>query len=208
MIIVGLTGSIGMGKSTTLAMFGDAGIPVHSADESVHRLYAGDAAKLIEAEFPGVTENGAVNRDKLAKHVFNDPAALKRLESIVHPLVRKDEEIFIKNALKTGAPFAVIDIPLLYETGAEKRVDKVIVVTAPAEMQRDRVMARPGMTAEKFEAILARQLPDAEKRNRADFVIDTGQGLEYTRRAVHEIARALTSAGFRADRNPAGDNDA
>jgi dephospho-CoA kinase len=208
MIIVGLTGSIGMGKSTTLAMFADAGIPVHSADESVHRLYAGQAANLIEAQFPGVVENGAVNRDKLAKQVFNDPDALKRLESVVHPLVRKDEEAFIKSAQKTGAPFAVIDIPLLYETGAEKRVDKVIVVTAPEDMQRDRVMARPGMTAEKFQSILARQLPDAEKRNRADFVIDTGQGLEYTRRAVHEIARALTSAGFRADRNPAGDNDA
>ena len=208
MIIVGLTGSIGMGKSTTLAMFADAGIPVHSADESVHRLYAGQAAHLIEAQFPGVVENGTVNRDKLAKQVFNDPDALKRLESIVHPLVRMDEEAFLKSARKTGAPFAVIDIPLLYETGAEKRVDKVIVVTAPEEMQRDRVVARPGMSAEKFQSILARQLPDAEKRNRADFVIDTGQGLEYTRRAVHEIARALTSAGFRADRNPAGDNDA
>jgi dephospho-CoA kinase len=208
MIIVGLTGSIGMGKSTTLAMFGDAGIPVHSADESVHRLYAGDAAKLIEAEFPGVTENGVINRDKLAKQVFNKPGALKRLESIVHPLVRKEEEAFLKRAMKTGAPFAVIDLPLLYETGAESRVDKVIVVTAPADMQRERVMARPGMTVEKFGAILARQLPDAEKRSRADFVIDTGLGLEFTRRAVHEIARALTSAGFRAERNPAGDNDA
>ena len=208
MIIVGLTGSIGMGKSTTLAMFGDAGIPVHSADESVHRLYAGQAANLIESEFPGVVENGAVNRDKLAKLVFNKPDALKRLEAVVHPLVRKEEEAFLKRAMKTGAPFAVVDIPLLYETGAENRVEKVIVVTAPPEMQRERVMARPGMTAAKFEAILARQLPDAEKRSRADFVIDTGQGLEFTRRAVHEIARRLTSAGFKADRNPAGDNDA
>lgn len=208
MIVVGLTGSIGMGKSTTLAMFGEAGIPIHSADESVHRLYSGQAAVLIENQFPGVVENGAVNRDKLAKQVFKNPEALKRLESVVHPLVREDEERFLKEARQTGAPFAVVDIPLLYETGGESRVDKVIVVTAPSDMQRERVMARPGMTAEKFDAILARQLPDKEKRARADYVIDTGLGLEFTRRAVHEIARSLTSAGFRADRNPTGDNDA
>jgi dephospho-CoA kinase len=208
MLVIGLTGSIGMGKSTTLAMFKDEGIPVHSADESVHRLYSGNAAQLIENAFPGTVDHGTVNRERLAKLVLNQPEALKRLESIVHPLVRKEEEAFLENARKSGTPFAVVDIPLLYETGGESRVDKVIVVTAPAQIQRERVLDRPGMTDEKFKAIVERQLPDAQKRKRADFVIDTGQGLGPARQAVHEIIRTLTDSANRQARNPKGDNDA
>ena len=208
MLVVGLTGSIGMGKSTTLAMFRDQGVPVHSADESVHRLYSGEAAPLIETAFPGSVDHGTVNRERLAKLVLNNPESLERLESIVHPLVRKEEIAFLENARKSGAPFAVIDIPLLYETGGESRIEKVIVVTAPDQVQRQRVMARPGMTGEKFKAIIDRQMPDAEKRRRADFVIDTGQGLGPARQAVHEIMRTLTASVNRQARNPKGDNDA
>lgn len=208
MLVVAMTGSIGMGKSTTLAMFRDEGIPVHSADESVHRLYSGEAVPIIEAAFPGTVENSVVNRDRLSKQVFNNPEALRKLESIVHPLVRNEEITFLKNARKSGAPFAVVDVPLLYETGSEIRFDKVIVVTAPAQIQRDRVMARPGMTDDKFKAIVERQMPDAEKRRRADYVIDTGQGLGPARQSVREIMRTLTASANRLARNPKGDNDA
>lgn len=195
MIVAGLTGSIGMGKSTTLAMFADAGVPVHSADEAVHKLYSGKAATLIDTAFPGVLVDGAVDRGKLGTIVLNNREALKRLEAIVHPLVRTEEEEFLKNARENRAPLAVIDIPLLFETGGESRVDKVIVVTAPPHVQRQRVMARPGMTAEKFEAIMARQMPDPEKRRRADYVIDTGEGLDAARNAVAGIVKALSVAG-------------
>ena len=208
MLVVGLTGSIGMGKSTTLAMFRDEGIPVHSADESVHRLYSGEAAPIIEAAFPGTVDHGTVDRERLAKLVLNNLEALKRLESIVHPLVRKEELVFLETARKSGAPFAVVDIPLLYETGGESRFDKVIVVTASAEIQQERVMARPGMTDDKFKAIVDRQMSDAEKRRRADFVIDTGRGLEPARQAVHEIVRTLSASANKQARNPKGDNDA
>ena len=209
MLLVGLTGSIGMGKSTTLGLFRDAGIPVHSADESVHRLYAGKAAPMIDAAFPGVVKGGVVDRESLSKHVLGNPDALKRLE--VHRTsisTRARAGICCQCAKTSAAPFAVIDIPLLYETGGETRFDKVIVVTAPQEVQRARVLARPGMNVQKFEAILQRQMPDADKRQRADFVIDTGSGLETARATVKEITRQLTALSSKADRNPKGDNDA
>lgn len=191
MIIVGLTGSIGMGKSTTARMFAEAGVPVHDSDAAVHRLYAGEAAPLIEAAFPGVTVDAVVDRGKLARSVLGNPEALRRLESIVHPLVRKDADRFLRQHAEEGAPLAVLDIPLLFETGGRDRVDKVVVVTAPAAVQRERVLARPGMTESKFAAILSKQVPDAEKRRKADFVIDTGLGMESARAAVARIIAEL-----------------
>ena len=193
MRLVGLTGSIGMGKSTTLAMFREAGVPVHSADESVHALYAGKAVPLIDGAFPGSVESGIVNRDKLAKLVIGNPDAMKRLEAIVHPLVREVELDFAARVRASGAAFAVFDIPLLFETDGAKRFNTIIVVSADADTQRTRVLARPGMTVDKFEAILARQMPDAEKRARADYVIETGKGLEHARAAVAKIIRDLSS---------------
>jgi dephospho-CoA kinase len=187
MFILGLTGSVGMGKSATAAMFAAEGVPVHDADAAVHRLYSGTAAAAIEAAFPGTTADGTVDRTKLAQRVFGDPAAMLRLEELVHPLVRREEERFLGEAEKSGAPVAVLDIPLLYETGVEKRCDAVVVVSAPPELQRERVMARPGMTAEKFAAILAKQMPDQEKRAKADFVVDTSRGFEPARAQVREI---------------------
>ena len=193
MIVLGLTGSIGMGKSATARMFSEAGVPVHDSDEAVHRLYAGKAAPLIEAAFPGVVVDGSVDRTRLAARVLGDAAALKALEAIVHPLVRADADAFVARHRAAGAPLVVLDIPLLFETGGRGRVDKVAVVSAPAAMQRERVLARPGMTAEKFEAILARQVPDAEKRRQADFVIDTSRGFDVARAEVERIVAALTS---------------
>ncbi|WP_378946410.1 dephospho-CoA kinase [Mesorhizobium sp. ANAO-SY3R2] len=192
MIIVGLTGSIGMGKSTTAQMFVEAGVPVHDADEAVHRLYAGAAAPLIEAAFPGTVRDGVVDRNELARRVLGDSAALKQLEQIIHPLVRDDAAEFLERNRAAGTPIVVLDIPLLFESGGRVRVDKVVVVTAPADMQRERVLARPGMSEEKFEAILAKQVPDAEKRELADYVVDTGQGLEAARAAVLAIIDDLT----------------
>lgn len=194
MIVLGLTGSIGMGKSTTAAMFRDLGVPVHDSDEAVHRLYAGPAAPLIEMAFPGVVVDGRVDRQKLAMHVVGKPDALKRLESIVHPLVRADADAFIADHRAGGSPLVVLDIPLLLETKGEARVDRIAVVSAPADLQRSRVIARPGMSEERFEAILAAQLPDAEKRRRADFLIDTGNGLEAARQRVAEIVHSLVGA--------------
>jgi len=193
MIVLGLTGSIGMGKSATARMFSEAGVPVHDSDEAVHRLYAGKAAPLIEAAFPGVVVDGSVDRTRLAARVLGDAAALKAVEAIVHPLVRADADAFVARHRAAGAPLLVLDIPLLFETGGRGRVDKVAVVSAPAAMQRERVLARPGMTAEKFEAILARQVPDAEKRRQADFVIDTSRGFDVARAEVERIVAALTS---------------
>lgn len=192
MIVLGLTGSIGMGKSTTARMFAEAGVPVHDSDEAVHRLYAGKAAPLVEAAFPGVVVDGVIDRGRLAGHVLGDPKALQTLESIIHPLVRADADAFLARCRKKNAPLAVLDIPLLFETGGRGRVDKVVVVSAPAEIQRQRVLARPGMSEEKLQAILARQVPDARKREQADFVIDTGQGMEAARRAVAGIIEQLT----------------
>lgn len=192
MIVLGLTGSIGMGKSTTAKMFADAGIPVHDSDEAVHRLYAGAAAPLVEEAFPGTVRDGTVDRARLAERVIGDVAAIRKLEAIIHPLVRADADAFLERHRYAGTRLAVLDIPLLFETGGRNRVDKVLVVTAPPELQRERVLARPGMTEEKFRAILAKQVPDAEKRNRADFVIDTGPGLEAARQAVAAIIAQLT----------------
>ena len=191
MIVLGLTGSIGMGKSTTAKMFTEAGVPVHDSDETVHRLYAGKAAPLVEAAFPGTTVGGLVDRAKLGARVLGDAAALKQLETIIHPLVRADADAFLAKHRNAGESIAVLDIPLLFETGGRGRVDKVVVVTAPAEVQRQRVLARPGMTEEKLAAILAKQVPDEEKRRLADFVIDTGQGLDAARAEVDTIIAGL-----------------
>lgn len=189
MIILGLTGSIGMGKTTTAKMFADEGVPVHDADAAVHALYEGAAVAPIEAAFPGTTHHGKVDREKLGRQVVGDPAALKRLEAIVHPLVRKHEERFLAEARARGEKIVVLDIPLLYETGGDKRVDAVVVVTAPHDIQRQRVLERPGMTVDKLEALLAKQMPDAEKRRRADFVVDSGQGPQHARKQVQDILR-------------------
>ena len=197
MFILGLTGSVGMGKSTAAQFFREEGVPVHDADAAVHRLYEGEAVAPIETAFPGTTENGKVDRLKLASRVLGDPAALLRLEEIVHPLVRKEEERFLAEAEKEGAAIAVFDIPLLFETGGETRCNAVVVVTAPPDVQRARVMARPGMTMEKFEAVLAKQMPDAEKRARADFVVDSGQGFDAARQQVREILAQIAKMATR-----------
>jgi dephospho-CoA kinase len=191
MIVLGLTGSVGMGKSTTAKMFAEEGVPVFDADAEVHRLYDGEAAKLIEAAFPGTTTDGRVVRERLSARVFGDPQALARLESIMHPLVRAAEKAFLADAAAKGAIVAVLNIPLLFETGADKLVDAVLVVTAPADMQRARIFARPNMTEEKFKAMLSRQMYDSEKRRRADFLIDTGHGLEAARAEVRTVLRQL-----------------
>jgi dephospho-CoA kinase len=193
MFILGLTGSVGMGKSTTAKFFAEEGVPVHDADAAVHRLYEGEAVAAIAAAFPGTAVGGKIDRAKLSAAVLDDPAALKRLEVIVHPLVQAAERRFLAEAQARGAKVVVLDIPLLYETGAEARVDAVVVVSAPPEVQRARVLERPGMTADKLDAMLARQLPDAEKRRRADFVVDTSQGFEAARTQVREILRAVAT---------------
>ncbi|MGL4489229.1 MAG: dephospho-CoA kinase [Rhizobiaceae bacterium] len=192
MIILGLTGSIGMGKSTTLKMFEDEGIKTYSADAAVHELYAGKAVPLIEVAFPGTTSKGEVDRQILSAKVLGNPDALKKLEAIVHPLVREAEMHFIADAKASGAKLVVVDIPLLFETGGKERVDKILVVTADPHIQRERVLARPGMTVQKFESILARQMKDEDKRAIADFIIDTGKGLDHARSAVEDIIRKLT----------------
>jgi dephospho-CoA kinase len=194
MFVLGLTGSIGMGKSTTAAMFRAEGIAVHDADAAVHELYKGKAAAAIEAAFPGRTRGGVVDRTLLAKAVLDDPEELARLEAIVHPLVAASRDAFLAEAAKAGAGLVVLDIPLLFETGSERIVDAVVLVTAPESVQKERVCARPGMTAERFATILARQIPDAEKRARAHFIIDTGRGFAAAERQVREIVRALAGA--------------
>jgi dephospho-CoA kinase len=192
MIVLGLTGSIGMGKSMTAKMFAEAGVPVHDSDEAVHRLYSGEAAPLVEAAFPGTVTDGVVDRAALSSRVVGNPEAIARLERIVHPLVRADADRFVARHRAAGAPLVVLDIPLLFETDGTGRVDKIAVVSAPPEVQRERVLSRPGMTPAKFEAILARQTPDAEKRRRADFVVDSSRGIEAAREQVHAIIRELT----------------
>ena len=187
MILLGLTGSIGMGKSTTAKLFAEAGAPVYDADAAVHRLYEAEAVPAIEAAFPGTTAGGKVDRALLSARVLHDPAAMKQLEQIVHPMLGASRQKFLHDAEQSGAPVAVVDVPLLFETGGEKRVDAVVVVTTTPEIQRERILARDNMTAEKLNAILARQLPDAEKRNRADFVVDTSHGLDPVRAAIRDI---------------------
>jgi dephospho-CoA kinase len=193
MIVLGLTGSVGMGKSTTARFFAEAGAPVHDADAVVHRLYESEAVPAIEAAFPGVTVDGKVDRVKLAAQVLGNPAALQRLEAIVHPLVHEAERRLIEDAQARGEKVTVLDIPLLFETSGDQRVDAVVVVSAPPEVQRARVLERPGMTLEKLESILARQMPDAEKRARADFVVDTSQGFDAARAQVRAILDAVAT---------------
>src|ERR1700712_2061458 len=187
MIILGLTGSIGMGKSTTAKLFEEAGVPVYDADATVHKLYEGEAAPAIEAAFPGTTAHGKVDRTRLSARVVHDPAAMKQLEQIVHPMLGASRQKFLEDAEHAGAPVAVVDVPLLFETGGENRVDAVVVVTTTPEIQRERILARDNMTGEKLDAILARQLPDAEKRKRADFVVDTSHGLDPVRARIRDI---------------------
>lgn len=196
MIVLGLTGSVGMGKSTTAQMFVDQGVPMFDADAAVHQLYAGEAAPLIEREFPGVTAGGKVDREKLSERVVGKPEALAKLEKLIHPLVGKLRAEFMKNAEQSGAKTVLLDIPLLFETGDQSKFHAVVVVSAPPEVQRERVMARPGMTAEKFEAILKRQMPDSEKRARADFVINTGEGLESARNQVKQVLADVLKPGW------------
>ena len=187
MLIIGLTGSIGMGKSTTMQLFAEQGVPVYDADAAVHAVYAGEAVPVVEAAFPGTTADGKVDRQKLSAKVLGNPEALKKLETIVHPMLGAHRQQFLSDAEKSGAAIAVLDVPLLFETGGEKRVDAVVVVSAPADIQRTRVLARENMTEEKLDAILARQTPDAEKRRRADFVVDTSSGLEPVRARIRDI---------------------
>lgn len=189
--VLGLTGSVGMGKSATAAMFRCIGVPVHDADASVHALYRGMAAPLIEAAFPGTVVAGVVDRAALGSRVLTSPKDLARLEGIVHPLVRAEEQCFLGTV--AAAPLAVLDIPLLFETGGARRCDAVVVVTAPEVVQRARVLARPGMSLEKLEAILAKQMPDGEKRRRAHFLVDTGCGFAAAEAQVRDIARALAA---------------
>lgn len=193
MFVLGLTGSIGMGKSTTAEIFRNLGIAVHDSDATVHALYRGEAAPLVEAAFPGTVRDGYVDRKLLAAHVLGDPGAIKRLETIVHPLVRASRATFIEEAKARGDRIVVVDIPLLYETGAESEVDAVLLVTAPEAVQKERISARDGMTPEKLAAILAKQMPDAEKRRRADFIVDTSRGLEPARAQVRAILAAIAT---------------
>ena len=187
MFILGLTGSIGMGKSATAKMFAEEGVPVYDADAAVHRLYEGEATSAIEAAFPGTTKDGKVDRDILSKRALGDGEAIKRLEQIVHPLVAQARERFLAEAERKGAMLAVVDVPLLFETGGDKRCDAVVVVSAPPEIQRKRAFERAGMTERKHAALMAKQVPDDEKRRRADFVVDTSQGYEPARAQVRDI---------------------
>ncbi|MGX1102919.1 MULTISPECIES: dephospho-CoA kinase [Bradyrhizobium] len=188
MLILGLTGSIGMGKSTTAKLFMEAGVPVYDADAAVHQLYEGEAAPAIEAAFPGTTTaGGKVDRVKLSARVVHDPAAMKQLEQIVHPMLGASRQKFFADAEAAGNPIVVVDVPLLFETGGEKRVDAVVVVTTSPELQRERVLARGTMDAAKLDAIIAKQMPDAEKRKRADFIVDTSHGLDPVRARIRDI---------------------
>ena len=193
MFVLGLTGSIGMGKSVTAKMFAEEGVPVHDADAVVHRLYEREATPLIEAAFPGTTSAGKVDRQKLGKRVLGDAEAILRLEQIVHPLVAAARDKFLRDSERSGAAVALLDIPLLYETRGEVRCDAVVVVSAPADMQRQRALERPGMTEQKLETIIAKQMPDAEKRRRADFVVDTSKGFDHARAQVRDILKAIAT---------------
>jgi dephospho-CoA kinase len=193
MFVLGLTGSIGMGKSTTAKLFAEAGVPVYDADAAVHALYEGEAVGAIEAAFPGATLSGRVDRQKLSAMVVSDPAAMKKLEGIVHPMLRAHERAFLEKSERTGAAIAVLDIPLLYETGGDRRVDAVAVVTTTRDIQHERILARPNMTPDKLAAVLARQMPDEEKRRRADFLVDTSHGLDPVRQRIREILTTVAT---------------
>ncbi|MTI01099.1 dephospho-CoA kinase [Roseibium sp. RKSG952] len=193
MIRLGLTGSIGMGKSTTARLFAEQGVPVYDADAAVHALYAGRAAPLVEQAFPGTVIDGKVDRALLGPLVFGKPPAMAQLEAIIHPLVKEEEAVFLETARRQGHRIVVLDIPLLFESGESQRTDMNVVVTASPDIQQERVMERPGMTLEKFVAIRTKQMPDAEKRRRAHFVIDTGHGLEPAKRSVAAILKALAA---------------
>ncbi|WP_421440336.1 dephospho-CoA kinase [Agrobacterium tumefaciens] len=201
MIVIGLTGSIGMGKTTTAKLFAAEGIPVLDSDAVVHDLYSAEAVPMIEAAFPGTTISGTVDRLELGNILRENPANFRMLEAIVHPLVRERQEAFLRKAREENQNFAVLDIPLLFETGGETRVDKLVVVSCAPEIQRQRVLSRPGMTEEKFEMILARQMPDAEKRRRADFIIDSGNGVEAARDQVREILQRLSAGSGNGEKN-------
>jgi dephospho-CoA kinase len=201
MLVLGLTGSIGMGKTTTARFFADEGVPVLDADAVVHELYGGEAVAAIETAFPGTSKDGRIDRAELSRRVVDDPAALKQLEAIVHPLVRAAQARFLADAERSGAPVAVLDVPLLFETGGDRRVDAVVVVSAPAEVQRERTLDRAGMTAEKFDALLRKQMPDAEKRHRADFIVDTSKSFDSARAQVRAILASLGEIRRRRDGN-------
>jgi dephospho-CoA kinase len=202
MLVLGLTGSIGMGKSTTARFFAEEGVPVLDADAVVHALYDGEAVAAIEAAFPGTSKDGRIDREELSRRVVGDPAALKRLESIVHPLVRAAQARFLADAERSGAPVAVLDVPLLFETGGDQRVDAVVVVSAPADVQRARTLDRAGMSAEKFDALMQKQMPDAEKRRRADFIVDTSLSFDSARAQVRAILAAVRAIRGRKGKGP------
>lgn len=189
--ILCLTGSLGMGKSRTAQFFAEAGVPVHDADATVHALYEGEAVPAVEREFPGTTSGGKIDRAKLATRVVGDAAALARLEAIVHPLVSAARDAFLAKARANGAPVVVLDVPLLFEIGGERDCDAVVVVSAPAELQRQRAFERPGMTEEKFAALVGKQIADAEKRQRANFIVDSSQGFDHARAQVRDILRRI-----------------
>jgi dephospho-CoA kinase len=189
--IICLTGSLGMGKSRTASFFAEAGVPVHDSDAAVHALYEGEAVPPIEQAFPGVTTDGKVDRTKLGARVLGDAAALARLEAIIHPLVSAARDRFLEQASASGAKVVVLDVPLLFETGAQRGCDAVVVVSAPADVQRRRAFDRPGMTEEKFAALVGKQMPDAEKRRRADFIVDSSQSFDHARAQVRDILQAV-----------------
>ena len=199
MLVLGLTGSIGMGKTTTARFFADEGVPVLDADAVVHQLYNGEAVAAIEKAFPGTSRDGRIDREELSRRVVGSPEALKQLEAIVHPLVRAAQARFLADAERSGAPVAVLDVPLLFETGGDRRVDAVVVVSAPADVQRARTLDRAGMTAEKFEALLQKQMRDDEKRRRADFVVDTSQSFDSARAQVRAILASVRAIRTRRD---------
>jgi dephospho-CoA kinase len=200
--ILCLTGSLGMGKSRTASFFAEQGVPIYDSDAAVHALYAGEAAPLIESAFPGTTSEGHVDRNKLAARVLGDSAAMARLEAIVHPLVAKARDAFIAQA--RGAPVVLLDVPLLFETGGERHCDAVVVVSAPPEMQRRRAFERPGMTEEKFSALVGKQMPDGEKRRRADFIVDSSQSFDHARAQVRDILAAIAKMRHRRADSPDG----
>jgi dephospho-CoA kinase len=207
MIVIGLTGSIGMGKSTTAKMFAEEGVPVNDADAVVHDLYRSDAVAPVGEAFPGTIKDGAIDRQELSRQLSASPEKFPVLEAIVHPLVRRREVDFLIRYRQAGTDLVLLDIPLLFEVKGEDRVDVIVVVTCDPQIQRDRVLARPGMTEEKLAMILSRQMPDAEKRKRADFLIDTGLGLEAAREQVRAIIASLR-AGLRTGKtSPKEEND-